>query len=712
MISRFFVPLFSLFLAVSLGSAQSEVVRDKNVEVQLISSVTTIKPGEPFTVALKFTIDPTWHTYWINPGDAGKPTVLKLDLPAGFTASELQFPIPKKFIVDYGFGARFGGFGYEKEVLHTMVITPPADLAVGSEVVIKGLADWLMCDPNTCVPGKANLTLSLRTGAESVASPVAGTLAELSTKLPQKVNWPTEVDMANSLISAKIEIPEGANLPEGEMSFHPITHPVFNILEEPKIVREGNTITITNPVNDTIEKAPEEFSGLLVVENNGQKSGFVVSTVEEESTEGTAPTTGAVTESTSETVESSNAPFGGGIFGMLLAAFLGGIILNIMPCVFPVISLKIMGFVNQAGEDRRKVMLHSFTFALGILIFFWILTTALVIPKMAGENVGWGAQLQQPIYIIGLIFVMVAVALSLFGVVEFGTSLQGVGGNLANSSGYSGSFWSGALTVLLATPCTAPLMAPAIAFAFNQSVPMMYLVFTTLALGLAFPYILLGLFPKLINSMPRPGAWMETFKQVMGFPMLAVAVWLIGVLSKQLDVNGLQWALGAVLLLAIALWIVGRFARLEATPSKRRAAWLCAILVTAGSFGLAWHASKIRAANQGPDIAALIAEQRADGRNVFVDFTAEWCLNCQINKKIAIKTDAVKAAFAENNIELITADWTNEDPRITTILKEHGRAGVPLYLLYPADKSKPAIQLPDGLIRPDTIFEAIEKLPN
>jgi len=254
-------------------------------------------------------------------------------------------------------------------------------------------------------------------------------------------------------------------------------------------------------------------------------------------------------------------------------------------------------------------------------------------------------------------------------------------------------------------------MAPAIAFAISQSVPVMYLVFTTLALGLAFPYLLLGAFPKLINSIPAPGAWMETFKQVMGFPMLAVAVWLIGVLSKQLEVNGLQWALAAVLLLAIALWIIGRFARYDATKSKRMSAWVCAALVVAGSFSLAWYASKIRAENSGRDIATVIAETRADGKHVFVDFTAEWCVNCKINKRIAIKTDEVTAAFKEHNIELVTADWTNEDPRITKVLKEHGRAGVPLYLLYPADKSKPAIQLPDGLIRPDTIFDAIEKLP-
>ncbi len=712
MIYRFLVTLFVAFIAVGSAFSQSKPVRDKHVEAQLISSVSTIKPGEPFTMALKFKIDPTWHTYWINPGDAGKPTLLPLELPPGFTATELQYPVPKKFIIDYGFGAKFGGYGYEKEVLHPFTVTPPDDLAPGSEVTIKGTADWLMCDPEQCVPGKVDLELTLPVGTESLASSYATDLSEISKKIPETVAWPVEVDFANSLVSLKISPSENVDLSGGKLAFHPVSHPVFNILEDPKISLEGGSIQVSNPANESLEATPEEFTGLLVHEKDGVKHGYLVSTNPQTSESNSGAASGDNSSGATPLASApGSAPFGGGLLGMLLAAFLGGIILNIMPCVFPVISLKVMGFVSQAGEDRKQVMMHSFIFALGILIFFWILTTALVIPKLAGENVGWGAQLQQPIFVIGLIFVMVAVALSLFGVVEFGTSLQGVGGNLAHASGYAGSFWSGALAVLLATPCTAPLMAPAIAFAISQSVPVMYLVFTTLALGLAFPYLLLGAFPKLINSIPAPGAWMETFKQVMGFPMLAVAVWLIGVLSKQLEVNGLQWALTAVLLLAIALWIIGRFARYDASKAKRRSAWLCAILVVAGSFGLAWYASKIRAENTGRDIAAVIAETRADGKHVFVDFTAEWCVNCKINKRIAIKTDQISAAFKENNIELITADWTNEDPRITKVLKEHGRAGVPLYLLYPADKSKPAIQLPDGLIRPVTILEAIKELP-
>lgn len=718
------LPLIALLALTGLpagsANAQSMPVRDKNVEARLVANVSTIQPGVPFTLGLQFTIDRTWHTYWANPGDTGIPTSLNLTLPEGFTAGPLQFPVPKKFITDYGFGVKEAGFGYETSVIHPMTITPPATLAPGQKVTLSGKAGWLMCDPNTCVPGKADLSITLEVGATAAPSPEATAIEAAVAKLPSPVAAPIKaaLDGANVVLTATIpagSIPEGAKL-----AFHPLKNQVLDPFADPTVTVAGETVTISGPKHESLTAAPAEFAGVLAVEVPGKKTGFELSTsgvTAAAAPTATEPATPAADPAKTPEPKSSSAPtpeelpFGGGLFGVLLAAFLGGIILNVMPCVFPVISLKVMSFVGQAGEDRKKVFAHSAVFALGILVFFWALTIMMLVIKSAsGGEVGWGAQLQFPGVVIGLIVIMVLVAMSLFGVFEIGASMTAVGGDLANKSGYAGSFWSGALAVLLATPCTAPLMAPAIGFALSQSAPVMFLVFTTLGLGLAAPYFLFAIFPKLLDVLPAPGAWMETFKQFMGFPMLAVVVWLSGVLSKQLNTAGLQWALAAVLLVALAGWIYGRFGGFDRSTTARMKGRLTALLVFLVALGVAWDASAKRPPANTIDIADVIAKHRAEGKHVFVDFTAEWCVTCKVNKRVAINTETVQSAFKENNVAFVTADWTNEDPSITKLLAEFGRAGVPFYLLYPADTSKEPIRFGDGILTQGAILEAIGKL--
>ena len=708
----FVLPALMFFLQAPV-TAQSLAVRDQYVEARLISSHSTIKAGEPFTLGLQFVMDPTWHTYWANPGETGIPTSLDLTMPPGFTAAKLGFPVPKKFVLDYGFGVREAGYGYETTVIHPITITPPAGLKAGDTLTLTGISKWLMCDPNTCVPGKADLSISLAVGEEAVPSPEADLIASFVKKLPLPVQRPMTVNLAGGDLVLTATIP-ATELPVGaKFAFFPLLNSVLDPFSDAVVTTADDTVTISAPKAEALSAAPGEFSGLLVAETIDGKKGFLLSTTGAADTASAATGTGPDVPSVvaAAPIAPETLPFGGGLLGMLLAAFLGGIILNIMPCVFPVISLKVMSFVGQAGEDRKKVFAHSLTFALGILVFFWILTTVLLVLRNVGsDDVGWGVQLRQPGFVIGLIFVMVIVALSLFGVFEFGASMTGVGGDLANKSGYAGSFWSGALAVLLATPCTAPLMAPAIGFALVQPGPIMFLVFTTLGLGLAAPYFLFAIFPKLLDMIPPPGAWMETFKQFMGFPMLAVAVWLVGVLSKQLNVAGLQWALSAVLLLAIAGWIVGRFAGYDRSTAYRRKAQIAAALVFALSLFVAFEASAKRAPATTVDISEVIAKHRAEGKHVFVDFTAEWCVTCKVNERLAIKTDATQKAFQENNVAFVIADWTNKDPSIAAILADHGRAGVPLYLLYPADTTKPAIMIKEGIITSGDILEAIKQL--
>lgn len=704
---------FSLLALAGLlaGSAvaQSTPVRDQNVEARLVASVSTIQPGVPFTLGLQLVIDPTWHTYWSNPGATGTPTSLELALPEGFAAGPLQFPVPKKFITDYGFGVREAGYGYETSVIHPVTITPPATLVPGQKTTLSGKAAWLMCDPAVCVPGKAGLSITLEVGPAAVPSPEAAAIASAVAAVPQPVAAPMKVALEGGNVVLTATIPAGS-IPEGaKLAFHPLKNEVFDALADTAAAVNGETVTVTVPKHEALSAAPVEFAGVLSVEASGRRTGFALSTsgaaaaapAQDPAPRGSGPSEAAAPE----------LPFGGGLLGVLLAAFLGGVILNVMPCVFPVISLKVMSFVGQAGEDRRKVLAHSLVFALGVLVFFWALTVMMLAVKSAGGGeVGWGAQLQYPAVVIGLVVVMTLVAMGLFGVFEIGASMTSVGGGLASKSGYAGSFWSGALAVLLATPCTAPLMAPAIGFALSQTAPVMFLVFTALGLGLAAPYFLFAIFPKLLDVLPAPGAWMETFKQFMGFPMLAVVVWLSGVLSKQLDTAGLQWALAAVLLVALAGWILGRFGGFDRPAPARMKGRLTALLVFLVALGVAWDASARRAPANAVDIAAVIARHRGEGKHVFVDFTAEWCVTCKVNKRVAINTPAVQEAFQANNVAFVTADWTNEDPGITKLLAEFGRAGVPFYLLYPADTSKPPLRFGDGILTQGAILEAIGKL--
>ena len=708
--------LFFLLLTLAittLRGAESEPVRDKFVEAQLFSSHAKIAPGQTFQLGLKFTIDDTWHTYWSNPGETGKPTTLDLTLPEGFSASALKFPVPKRFVVDYSVPGVMelyeAGFGYEHSVVHVVDVTVPADAKAGESITISGKTTFLMCDPSECVPGQAELSITIPVAAESVTSTHAPVISLYATKVPKTVDWATEVSLEGEDVVVSIDVSEGQLPADAPLHFFPDKVHIFDQLDDPEITKTDGKLNFAFQKYADLKAAPEYISGIVIAETQTGKKGFHVSSGDAQEPKVTKSE--PVGESPEAAPDTSTLPFGGGLFGALLGAFVGGIILNVMPCVFPVISLKVMSFVGQAGEDRKKIFAHSAVFTLGILIFFWALAAAsVIVNKVFGLESSWGFQMQFPGYVLALIFIMAIVGLSLYGIFEIGTSMTGIGGELVTKEGYAGSFWSGALAVLLATPCTAPLMAPAITFAFAQPTPVLFAIFTALGLGMAAPYFLLALFPKLLDVIPPPGAWMETFKQFMAFPMFAVVIWLIGVLSKQLNVSGLQWALVAILLVGMAAWALGRFAGPERSKGARTKGRIIALIFFVLSIFVAVSATKKQAPYVPKNLVEKIERLRSEGKHVFVDFTAEWCATCKVNERATIKTEKVQNAFAENNIEFLIADWTNRDPEIAGILKEYGRSGVPLYLLYPADQSQKAIALPDGIVTAGMVFDAIEKV--
>ena len=387
----------------------------------------------------------------------------------------------------------------------------------------------------------------------------------------------------------------------------------------------------------------------------------------------------------------------------LLLALLGGLILNLMPCVFPVLGIKILGFVNQAGSERKKVILHGLTFTLGVVLSFWVLVAILTILKTGGAQLGWGFQLQSAAFVFSLAAVMLVFALNLSGVFEFGLSATSVGGNLQMQSGFMGSFFTGILATMVATPCSAPFLAPALGAALTMSTVESFTVFTAVALGLSAPYLLLSIFPAAIRVLPKPGAWMETFKQFMAFPLYATVAYLVWVLAGQVNEAGLLSSLIGLVLVAMAVWIYGRYSQ-----RKARVATVLTSLVLLGGLWTGWPlapaASEIK---WTPWSTQTIEQLRSEGRIVYVDFTARWCATCQANKKVVFHSNDVLKLFRDKNIATVRGDWTNRDPLISQELAKYSRSAVPFNLVWLPGKADPVL-LPE-LLTPNIVIDAVNQ---
>jgi thiol:disulfide interchange protein len=455
---------------------------------------------------------------------------------------------------------------------------------------------------------------------------------------------------------------------------------------------------------------PERFSGILVAAN-GVRAGPAAFEFDVPFTPSTATAAPAVAADTATTAVPLTLVLA------LLLAFAGGIILNLMPCVFPVVSLKILAFVQSAGDDPRRVRAHGLTFASGVLVAFWALAALLLALRAAGEEIGWGFQLQSPGFVAAMAFLLFALGLSLAGVVEIGTSLTRVGGG--TSSGHRSSFMNGALATVVATPCTAPFMGAALGFAMTQSAGTSMLIFTALGAGMAAPYVALSAWPALLRFLPRPGVWMVRFRHLMAFPLFATVAWLVWVFGHQTGIDGVLRLLLGLTLLALGLWIWGQWVTLSAAE---RTKWI-ARTAAAGFIvtGLVLAGTSAPTANagltSGPDEGIAweiyseerVAEERAAGRPVFIDFTAAWCLTCKVNERIAFSSNEVQQLVNTRNIAMLKADWTKRDPAITRALAGFGRSGVPLYVLYEADPAAQPRLLPE-ILSPGILVNAFSEV--
>lgn len=668
-----------------LGCGAAGPVRDQHVEVELVSDVGAIVPGRTLTVALRVNHDPHWHTYWKNPGDAGLATELAWELPEGFSAGPIQWPVPD--ITDTS-GLKTYGYG---GVTYLLVdIATPATLKAGATVTLAANATWLMCD-QACIPGEAKVSLSLPVADEAGTNPnwSADIAAARAALAPASTGLSLKAYRAGKNITLVVDAVSDLNHAAKDFYFFDDQGFIEAGLDQ-AAQRSARQVRISLVETD-YAKHPAKLSGLLRATGGWFGGGAEVFEVSFDVVDGAPP---AVAGATTQ----QDGAAGDGLAKVLVFAFLGGLILNLMPCVFPVIGIKIMGFVSQAGEARGRVVMHGLVFTAGVLLSFWVLSGLLLVLRSGGAELGWGFQLQSPVFVYVLTVLLLVFGLSMSGVFEIGGSLIGVGANLQSKSGFGGTFFSGVLATVVATPCAAPMLGPALGAALSLPAFESVLTFTVIALGLATPYMLLSAFPAAIRLLPRPGAWMETFKQAMAFLLYGTVAYLVWVLAAQVDGDGFLSLLLGLVVVGIAGWVLGHWGTLVRSRGVRRTAQVVAAAMLAGGF--VYGMPKTGAAAPGditwePWSAARVAELVREGRPVYVDFTARWCVTCQANKKLVFGSGDVRAFFAKHKIATLRGDWTNRDSAITAELARWHRSAVPFNLVYlPGAEPK---QLPEVL---------------
>jgi thiol:disulfide interchange protein DsbD len=695
-IRAFLVPV--ALLAAATAPAAS-VGSSKHTRAELKSEVSAIHPGSPFTVALHLTMEPEWHTYWKNPGDSGKATDIRWTLPEGFTAGPIQWPYPEALPLP-----PLMGYGYEGQVSLLVEITPPPNLRPGTDVTLAAKASWLECQ-KSCVPGKAELDLSLPVREQAAVDEGNKALfAEARTRLPgDGSSWKPETVGAGSQLALTFTAPTELR----SARFFP---------ESGKRIQDSAPQTLKRTAAGySLELARHEeateldgLSGVLRIETGVGTRAVQVHT--------TLRTASALPSGTLVTGAAAVAGGSRGDARSLAAAlglaFVGGLILNLMPCVLPVLSLKVFGFVKHAGTEGGKPWRHGVAFTIGVLLSFLALAGALLALRAGGQEIGWGFQLQSPRFVAGLTCLFFLIALNLFGVFEVGMTLTRAGNLTANKGGLAASFFDGALATVVATPCTAPFMGSALGFALGQPASTALLVFATLGLGMAAPYLVLSMSPGLLRFVPKPGAWMESFKQLMGFFMMGTAVVLVWIFGRQTSSDAVTLLLAGLVVVALGGWLYGKSQlAASARPAKMAFALACGV----AGIGFVLMRAVPASGEAGDKIAwqpfspEAVAAARAEGKPVFIDFTATWCLTCQVNDVVGLRPAAVVDGFRERGVVAFKADWTSYDERITAELARYGRGSVPLYVLYAPGAAEPHI-LPEGIsLTPGVVLRTLDE---
>jgi thiol:disulfide interchange protein len=694
--------LFALFFASSAAFALSgSTVATDNVKARLVSEVNTIGPGQVFWVALELDIRDGWHTYWRNPGDSGEPTKLAWQLPPGFTAGDIVWTAPHRFEI-----APLVNYGYAKHAMHLVQITAPKDLRAGTPVTLAAKASWLVCS-DVCIPEGADLQLKMPAGAQAggIDPKESPLFTAARSELPGAQPAATSARIQGDQLVITLGGEWGAMLSQiKSAAFFPYAEGGIEYAAPQKLTRTKDGVELSMKVGYQPPKAGA-IRGVLVATEQNQSDTVPIEIAADFSGGGAdqvkaGPRFAPLTQATKEAEHSLPV--------LMLLAMLGGLILNLMPCVFPVLSIKAISVVEQAKKDPAAVRIKGLVFAAGVISSMLALAAVLLALRAGGEEIGWGFQLQSPLFVTLLIYLLLAVGLNLSGVFEFGGGLAGVGDGLTHGDGYRASFFTGLLTTLVATPCTAPFMAPALGAALTQPAINALAIFAALGIGLSLPFVLLSFAPWMRRVLPKPGAWMDTLKQVFAFPIYASAAWLLWVLSHETSSFGLGAALAGTVLIGLAAWAYqksssssggGRVTVLVTAVASLLLAIILPIRFADVAAAAPGSSAQIKAGDDAwqPYSAARVAELAAAGRPLLVNFTASWCLTCLVNERNAFSDAAVQEIFRDKKVILMKGDWTNRDPAITHALAAFGRAGVPLYVVYNSKPGSEPLVLPQLL---------------
>ncbi|RIA56912.1 protein-disulfide reductase DsbD family protein [Dichotomicrobium thermohalophilum] len=655
---------------------------DRKVQIDLLSETAAIRPGQTFWVALRQKIAPGWHTYWENPGDSGEPTRIDWTLPEGFAVSDIHWPPPKA--IPYG---TLMNYGYADEALLLVQITPPEGLSA-EKVTLRAESRWLVCE-EICIPedGKARLTLAVAgSGAPLDPGKGADKIAAAVRDLPMEAPWPVKLTVAPDKLALTAETDALRAEDVAAMRFFPRDWGLITNAAPQELDWQNGTPRLVMMRGERKDQPVEKLNGVLTLTAaDGTREAYNLSV---------SP---AETVAALPAASSGAAPGGLSLWHAAAFAFLGGLILNFFPCVFPVLSMKALSLA-RGGDGAHGNRHHALAYLGGVMLSFAVLAGLLLALRATGAAFGWGFQFQSPWFVLVMAALFFALGLSLSGVFNFGGALMGVGDSLTRRSGASGSFFTGVLASIAATPCTAPFMGAALGYAVTQPAVEATTVIMVLGLGFAAPMTLLSLSGAFARLLPKPGPWMETLKQVLAFPLYATVVWLVWVLSLQTGADGVLGAGAVLIAVGFAAWLVGM------TQASRAFRYTVSAAVVIVTFSLAGPMVDFaQDARQGesrtaasaevgePFSVARLEELRAQGRPVFVNFTAAWCITCKVNEEVALNSDAFQEALKRGNIAYLVGDWTNQDPEISQMLEKFGRAGVPLYLLYSGNGEPPRV---------------------
>jgi thiol:disulfide interchange protein DsbD len=686
------------------------------VEVELRSAVRAVAPGDTIPVAIRLLPNRGWHTYWRHAGDVGSPPAVTWRLPDGFTAAPLRWPTPERIE-----SPPLASYGYKREVHLLGAVHVPSSARVGSTAKVEAALTWVVCEEE-CVAGDVDVVLSVPVAARTIPDEaVARALAAEGARIPaRRDGWTFRAAVDSSNVRLHVYPPGEAAAVSARtpprVQFFIDSAGVIDHAAQPRVRTGPAGLELQMGRSAFVTRTPSRITGVLAIDTAAPAGGDAPRMVLEVD----APVV-AMAQLAAAMPPADGAGGGWGALAVAgLLALLGGTLLNLMPCVLPVLSFKMLGIAEAAAHDGRAARRHVVLFGAGVLVSMWALVGVLLALRAAGAEVGWGYQLQNPAVVGALALLIFAAGLNMAGVFD----LVPVGGRLSAAALRAPrdveAFLGGVLVTALATPCSAPFLAAAVAYAVTAGAAESIVVFTALGLGLVWPLAVVAAVPRLRAWLPRPGGWMVTLRQVLAFPLFATVVWLAWVLGRQAGVNALVALLGACTLLAFGLWALGRFGTLATPAGRRRLAQGLALACAAGALALV-SLAPAQAAVQAPSVASaggelawrpysaeLLEAQRDSGRVVLLDFTADWCLTCKVNERVALGSEAVRAAVRDHDVALLRADWTTRDATVTRALAAFGRNSVPFVVIYPRAPGAAPIVLPT-LLTPGIVTGALER---